>query len=524
MVLCQTVSQSTLGETKHLPPKPGFVVHFDFIKDASEGLALVGIAQRAGAKVINLVPPAHVWEDAASLAALDRILAEIGRRHLSLLITRIDASRLPDSKGTRYSYLYGRILTERGRLPNGKETSDLFLTTVGQPGYAEWMEEETAYYAKHYGGLPNLIGINLGPFSEPDTAQRCAFFEYMEESRSYEVAQYTTAAEVVWHRWLEEHHRELAVLNGEYASHFTSFGAVPLPLNESDTRFGRADLAYFDFCRSLNDWFVERYRRCRSIWHEAGGRADVPFILQFNGGAAEKFKLGRPSFAAFDLPGWVDMADGLGMSIYTNSGFPDMGHASIVATLNFVAIARDLGRSVYVLEGGNEAPNVTLDPVQLAFFGTVALPLGPRTYVYEFLKDKFDEEYPSNPGKVVSADGGIRQPAFNALKKLFRQIESSPAAPEKPVLYFVSDSMGSRGKSLAGQINNALFDLASSLPIRWVPKGRESVMRPGIPVLRNDGKLSPANETLSRLFSSIPPVGTDARDAWRQEVLRAFGR
>jgi hypothetical protein len=522
--LSEIAPPSTIGATKFEPPKPGFVVHFDFIKNASEGLALVDIAQRAGAKVINVVPPAHIWDDPPSLAALDRILADIHRRKLSLLITRIDASRLPDGTGTRYSYLYGRILTDRGRLPNGKETSDLFLTTVGQAGYAEWMEEETAYYARRYGSLPNLIGINLGPFSEPDTAQRCALFEYMEESRSYEIAQYTPAAEGVWRRWLEEHYRELAVLNGEYASHFTSIGAVPLPLNEQDDRFGRADLAYFDFSRCLNDWFVERYRRCRSIWHEAGGRADVPFILQFNGGAAEKFMLGRPSFAAFDLPGWMDMADGLGMSLYTNSGFPDMGHASIVATLNLVAIARDLGKNIFVLEGGNEAPNVTLDPVQLAFFGTVALPLAPRTYVYEFLKDKFDEEYPSNPGKVVAADGHVRQPAFNALKKLFRQIESSRVAREEPVLYFLSDSMGSRGSSLAGQINGALFDLASSLPIRWIPRGRESVMRPGIPALRKDGSMSPANETLSRLFTSIPPVGTDARAAWRQDVLKAFGR
>jgi hypothetical protein len=513
-----------VGATRTDHPKPGFVIHFDFIKNVSEGLALVEIAQRAGAKVINLVPPAHVWEDAASLAALDRILAEIGRRHLSLLITRIDASRLPDGSGNRYSFLYGRILTDRGRLPNGMETSELFLTTVGQAGYPEWMEEETAFYAKRYGSLPNLLGINLGPFSEPDTAQRCGFFEYMEETRRYELTQYTPAAEGVWHGWLAEHYREIAVVNGEYASHFASFGSIPLPLNERDDRFGRADLAYFDFSRSLNDWFVERYRRCRSIWHEAGGRSDVPFILQFNGGAAEKFMIGRPSFAAFDLPGWMDMADGLGMSIYTNSGFPDMGHASIVATLNLVAVARDLGKDVFVLEGGNEAPNVTLDPVQLAFFGTVALPLVPRTYVYEFLKDKFDEEYASNPGKVVDSDGRIRQPAFNALRKLFRQLESSPAVPERPMLYFLSNAMAARGNSRAGEINGALFDLASSIPIRWIPKGREAVMQPGIPALRTDGSISPANETLSRLFTSIPPVGTQARTAWRREVLKAFGR
>jgi hypothetical protein len=520
----QIAARNIPAQSKAEPSKPGFVVHFDFIRNASEGLALVEIAQRAGAKVINLVPPAHVWEDAASLAALDRILAEISRRHLSLVITRIDASRLPDSGGNRFSYLYGKILTEPGRLPNGKDTSEYFLTTAGQAGYAEWMEEETTFYAKHYGKLPNLLGINLGPFSEPDTAQRCGFFEYMDETRSYEITQYTPSAEGVWHRWLAAHFRGVAALDSEYAAHFASFDSVPLPLNEKDERFGRADLAYFDFARSLNDWFVERYQRCRSIWHEASGRADVPFILQFNGGAAEKFMIGRPSFAAFDLPGWVDMADALGISLYTNSGFPDMGHASIVATLNLVAVASYLGKDIFVLEGGNEAPNVTLDPVQLAFFGEVAGSVGPRTYVYEFLKDKFDEEYRSNPGKVVTAGGRIRRPAFNALRRLFRQIESSPAVPEKPVLYFLSDSMASRGNPRAGEMNGALFDLASSIPIRWIPKGREAVMRHGIPVLRADGSLSPAHETLSHLFTSIPAVGTLARAAWRRDVLKALGR
>ena len=124
-------------------PKPGFVVHFDFIKNVSEGCVLVDIAERAGAKVINLVPPAHVWEDPVSLAALDAIIKEINRRGLSLVFTRIDAAKLPDRSGNRPYYLYDRILTEPGRLPDGKATAEYFRTTVGEDGYAEWMEEET---------------------------------------------------------------------------------------------------------------------------------------------------------------------------------------------------------------------------------------------------------------------------------------------------------------------------------------------------------------------------------------------
>lgn len=192
-------------------------------------------------------------------------------------------------------------------------------------------------------------------------------------------------------------------MNCEYGTEFASFDGVPLPLNEKDRHFERADLAYFDFARSLNDWYVERYMRCRQIWHEVSHRADVPFILQLNGHFAEKMVMGCPGHAAFDVPNWIAMADAVGVSLYTNSGYPDMGHRSILATVNILAVAGDMGKSVFVLEGGNEAPNVTLDPRELAFFGSVAGKLMPQTYVYEFLKDKFNEKYAQNPGKLVTS-------------------------------------------------------------------------------------------------------------------------
>jgi hypothetical protein len=505
------------------PPKPGFVLHFDFIRNASEGCALVDIAERAGAKVINVVPPAHVWEDATSQSALDAILNEINRRGLSLVFTRIDAAKLPDRSGKRSYYLYDRILNERGRLPNGKATDAYFLTTVGKDGYAEWMEEETRYYAQHYGGLPNLIGINLGPFSEPFSAERCGFLEYMEETRSYEVTQYTRYAKKWWHGWLAAHYEDISALNREYGDHWNSVDAIPLPLNEKDRRFNRADLTYFDFVRSLNDWYVERYMRCRAIWHEVSHRTDVPFILQLNGGLAEKIIMGRPGHAGFDVPGWMSMADALGVSLYTNSGYPDMGHGSILATVNLLASAQELGKPVFVLEGGNEAPNVTLDPVELAFFGSVAGKLMPKTYIYEFLKDKFNEQYSRNPGKVVTADGRIRPRAFTAFHDLFTDITSRSVSPEPPVLYAVFDSLYARGNAPVGNRYAALYDLAAFTPIRWIPKGQESTMHPGVPVLNPDGTVSPANETFSSLMSGIPDIDSGEYSGWRREILKALG-
>jgi hypothetical protein len=500
------------------PPRPGFVVHFDFISNEREGRDLVRIAARAGAKVINVVPPAHIWENAQSLAMLEGILDEIKQNNLQLVFTRIDAAYPPDRNGNRYYYLYSKILNEKGILPNGKPTPDYFKTTAGRDGYAEWMEEETRYYAEHYGQLPNLLGINLGPFSEPFSSERGGFLEFMPETNRYEITQYTQYGLKVWHLWLQSHFGTIAAVNREYTTSFDSLDSVPMPLNEFDRRFGQPGLAYFDFARSINDWFVERYQRCRKIWHEASHRPEVPFILQFSGGEPEKIVLGRPGFAAFDLAGWVGMADALGLSLYTNSGYPDMGHGSIEATVNLVSVARLLGKDVFVLEGGNEAPNVTLDSVEFRYFGTVARRLAPRTYIYEFFKEKFLEDYSYNPGKIVTAQGRIRKPAFQAMRAMFKEIENTPSSPLKPVLYVCPEPMAARGNKSIGSLNAALFDLAATLPITWIPAGSNPALESGVPVLHADGSVFPLNESLTRLFRQIPEVDTEARLGWMREV------
>jgi hypothetical protein len=228
---------------------------------------------------------------------------------------------------------------------------------------------------------------------------------------------------------------------------------------------------------------------------------------------------------AFDLPGWVARADAVGLSVYTNSGYADFGHSSVKATVNFLALAKELGKEVFVLESGCEAPNVVLDPHELEFFGTVALKLHPRTFIYEFFKETFDEQYPSNPGKIVTAHGEIRQPALTALQDLFRRIESADVELEPPALYASFDPMAGRENLHAGEVAAALYDLASEIPIRWIPKGVEVAMRPGVPVINLDDSIFPANAELSRLLQSIPPPAepeTAERAAWRREVVKVL--
>ena len=143
--------------------------------------------------------------------------------------------------------------------------------------------------------------------------------------------------------------------------------------------------------------------------------------------------------------------------------------------------------------------------------------------IYEFLKDKFNETYKQNPGKLVSADGRTRPRAFTALHDLFTDITSRSVSPQAPVLYAVFDSPYARGNAPAGNRYAALYDLAAFTPIRWIPKGQESSIHPGIPVLHPDGTVSPANEPFSRLMSCIPDIDSGERSDWRREVLKALG-
>jgi hypothetical protein len=522
-VVCALLMLASSYQVTPPPPKPGFVVHFDFLSNVQEGRDLVRIAAGAGARVINVVPPAHVWENKPALQMLDGIIDEICRRKLSFVFTRIDAAYPPDpSRPERFNYLYGTILTDFGRMPNGKQTAEYFRTTVGRKGYAEWMEEEVRYYAKNYGRYPNLLGINFGPFSEPFSSERGGFLEYEFETDQYEITQYTPEGANWFHLWLSRHYGDIQRVNAEYGTSFASMEEIPLPLNENDARFGKADLAYFDFARSLNDWLVENYERCRRIWHEVSGRSDVPFILQHCGGYPEKLMKGRPAFAAFDVPGWIAMADAAGLSLYTNSGYPDFAHASVRASVNMAALARSLNKDVFVLEGGTEAPNVVLIPEELQFYGTVARKLDPRTYIYEFLKDKFDEPYDLNPGKLVDAKGGIRKAPYQALRKLFREISSDKAFHEKPAVYFVSNAPAARGNAQAGALNAAIYDIASDVAVRWVPKGSESIIDSRIPVLKWDGTVTPPNDQLSTLLRSIPKTDTLARQTWRRAVIESI--
>lgn len=496
-------------------PRPGFVVHFDCLRDEAEARALVQVAAAQGAGVISIVPPAHVWENPTALRMLNAIVADAGRLRLQIIFARIDAAYPPTVNGQRENYLYGKILSEPGRLPDGRATVEYFLTTAGRAGYTEWMEEETRYYAAHYGRLPNLIGFTVGPFVEPFASERGGFLQYDDRTDRYELTQYTPEARRLWARWLRAHFRTVEALNHAYGSAFPAIDRVPLPTNERDVRFSRPQAAYTDFVSALNSWFFRAYRRCRAIWHQASGRDSVPFILQFSGFEAEKLAMGRPGLAAFDLPAWIAGADAVGLSLYSNGGYPDRGHASIVATIRVLALARELGKDVFVLEAGYENPVALADPGELAFLAEAAAALAPRTWIYEFLKEKFNESSVGNPGKLVGADGALREGAAQAVRHAFARLRDAP--PEEPRLRVEVDAAAIRTDRQVGLAANAMYGLAEVVAVRWTAPG----VRPGdsraAPLVHLGQERRPV-DPLAALLLAVPEPGTDKRDEWVRAV------
>ena len=523
ILICLVTLLFAVADPSLAQPLPGYVVHFDFIANQLEARQLVRIAAASGARVINIVPPAHIWENQQALRMLDVILQETAHLQLAVLFTRIDASYPPDAHGRRENYLYKTILTEPGQMPDGTPTTKYFLTTAGRAGYGEWMEEETRYYARHYGKLPNLLGINLGPFSEPFASERGGFLQYLRGTNCYELTQYTPEAARLWHEWLRAHFCDITGVNRDYQTSFASLQEIPLPRNERDERFGtHAGAAYSDFVRTINDWFIERYERCRHIWHEESGRNDVPFILQFSGFVAEKLAKARPGAASFDLVGWITRADAVGLSLYTNSGYPDLGHASVIATVRLLALARDLGKDVFVLEGGCEAPNVVLNKAELRFFASAAAQLSPKVWIYDFLKDKFDEEYQTNPGKLVRANGHTRPAAVRLLRSLFAELKNRPVVEETPLLAVMVDTAATREDEGLARATLALYDLAATLPVRWVNAESARTIPGDVPCVRLEHPLQ--EDEATRALMSSPQPEPEKRKEWLNRLATAFGK
>lgn len=225
------------------PALPGYVLHFDAISSLEEARGLVRLARRAGAKAISIVPPARVWDRPDTLEILDGLIEEAGRNKLGVVLARMDASYLPDAQGKRVNALYGPILKAPGLFPDGRPAPGTY-TTVGHAAYEAWMEEETRYHARRYGKREFVLGITLGPLSDPLGSARGSLLTWDEEAGLYEIAQYTPEAIGPWRRWMREHIGEYGSVSLAFKTVYKSVEEIPIPGNPKDGRFGEPARAY----------------------------------------------------------------------------------------------------------------------------------------------------------------------------------------------------------------------------------------------------------------------------------------
>ncbi len=457
-------------------PLVGFTVHWDFFSSASECDRLVAFAIANGARILNVVPPPHIWEDPASLAILRGIFSAASAHGVGVVLNRIDGSALPDAAGERRNWLYTHVLTERGRLPSGRPTPGFFLATVGRPEYERWLREETAYYAEAFSGESALLAFGVGLFNEPFVSQRGSLLCWDPATETYEIAQYTPYAAALWRRWLAARYGGIAGVNARYGTRFPAVEAVPMPVSDADPAFADARRAYFDLVSAINDWVVRGLEECRALWR-ARARRPVPFMLQFSGYVPEKLAKGRAAFAALDVADWMTRADALGLSVYTDCEYPDLGRSSVVAMVNALRLGPLLGKPVYVLEGGNECHGAVLDRRGLRFFATAATPLRPASVIYEFLGVSYAEQSRTSAGKLLSAAGAPRPAAIRAVREALAAARTP--APPGPTTWVLDDLAGlpDDDELLAARLD--LARRAVEQPLTFVPPQAVPSLPPG---------------------------------------------
>jgi hypothetical protein len=446
-------------------PRIGLTLHWDFINSPEDADRLLAFAFRQGVEILNVVPPPHIWQDARSLATLDHIFDRAHERGVAVVLNRIDGSDFAPSPAERTNWLYTNVLTAPGRLPSGRATPAFFLTTVGKPDYEAWLLEETAFYAEHYSDRENLLAFGLGMFNEPFVSQRGSLLCYDNHTNSYEIGQYTPFARETYRRYLAHLvGGSLEEANRRYHSRFASFSEIPLPRDEHDPAFGNAALAYWDFASAINAWVVAELDACRALWKSKTHRP-VPFMLQFSYALAEKLALGRPAFAALDIFDWMSRADVLGLSLYTDCGYPDWGHASAKATVGFLGLAALLDKPTYVLESGSECHGAVLRPRELAFIVHTLRPLAPASVIYEFTKMSYCETFSTHEGKLVDNAWHVNARALRAVRRAWTDALKADARQPGP---FVFDPLARQPDAQALARRHALMRLALVRPLTFV--------------------------------------------------------
>jgi hypothetical protein len=448
----------------------GYTLHFDFINNWEQAKQIIELAHDNGAGILNVVPPSHVWKYPESQKVLNKIFQLTRQLHMRVILSRIDACPISADDPNRANFLYAQILTRPGTLPTGGHTPQYFSETVGLRSYEIWMKEETEFYSKNYSSEDNLAGFSVGLFDEPFVSQRGSLLCYDFITKSYEIGQYTPSCLRWWQAWLKNNYHSIESVNARYNTHFQSFSSIPMPKNETDKRFGEPKLAYRDMVSSVNDWVVTQYTECRNIWHKYSKR-QTPFILQLSGYLPEKFSLGRPALAMLDIYSWMQAADALGLSLYTNVLYQDWGHASDKAMVNAMYLGVMQNKHIFVMEGGNENDGAVFIPEELNFYSDTARVLKPESYIYEFIKTPFYICFKHREGYILDCSGKINNTALAAVKAALENAKTEATMAGEIYVYDDPQSLSLDNDDLDTQ--KQLQNIALENTLVYVP--RESI-------------------------------------------------
>lgn len=437
--------------------RSGYTIHFNTLRSVEDAKKSVALADAAGANIVNIVPPAHIWAQPSCVQILDALFAETRAKNIQIILTRIDANG-PDGK----NYLYGQVLTPLA------QSIGRGYSTVANPTYEEWLQQETEYYATHYGQQSNLAGFCIGGFAELFDSLRASVLVWNEKSKRYEIGQYSDAMITYWQQWLRSKFESIDRINEEYQAKFASIDEVPLPNNEADKRFGLPHRAYFDFVSAINSWWWKQYNYNRKIWQQS---SKTPFILQLNGTLIDKLSNGRSGYAAFNLPAWLNTADAVGLSLYTDSKLADTGFGSLFALCNLTQWAKDLGKPIYVLESGIARPKSGFDLFQLRYISQLAIPLNPKSYIYEHFRQTTPEKNIA-PGMMFSPTWKSNLPNSATIQRAFQQsnqiLTEGRGKTVEPYLYVITMPKLVRDDLLAARFYSMLYAIAAFVPIRMV--------------------------------------------------------
>lgn len=337
-------------------------------------------------------------------------------------------------------------------------------STIGNDSYAQWMKEETEYYAKEYGNEPNLIGFNVGLFSDPFLSRLGGLLVLDKKNNRYEITQKSAVTRNYWQTWLIQKLGTIERINQEYKTTFASVTEIPLPVSEEDKQFGLPNRAYVDFVSSINDWILTQYQNDLAKWHEY---STIPFIFQIDGRTADALAKGHGAYTALDIPKWFSVADAVGISLYADCEQDDLGLGALQGTLNMCAFATELGKPLFVLESGAVGPQGEPPKYMSNLLFHIALPYQPVTYIYEY----FQETHPAmihDPRYMLTVQGKPLDPSYSLVKKSFSVMPKLNAQRLIPYIYIVSSPRTIRDDVLAGRFYAMTKSAASYVPIRWV--------------------------------------------------------